>query len=285
MINSRVEDTHFPKMNHLKVQDKLIDLKSPKIMGIVNITPDSFHKGSRIARKELLFHVEKMITNGASIIDIGGLSTRPGSALISVKEELDRTKDAVSTLKKQFPNVLISIDSFRSEVVQQAADEGVDIVNDISGFQFDPKLLDVVSSYRLAYILMHCPDSFEGMHNPIEHSDIFKRLIQYFAEKISILKSNNINDVVIDPGFGFGKTTEQNFALLRALDDFHMLERPLLVGISRKSMISKTLDVETSETLNGTTVLNTFAILKGASILRVHDVKEAFQIIQLLGYL
>lgn len=283
MINSRVEDTHFPKMNHLKVQDKLIDLKSPKIMGIVNITPDSFHANSRITKKDLLLQVEKMIEDGATIIDIGGLSTRPGSTLISLQEELERTKDAIKTIKKQFPRVLVSIDSFRPEVVQQAADEGVDIVNDISGFQFDPKLLDVVSSYQLAYILMHCPDSFEGMHKQNEQSDIFKRLIQYFAEKISVLKSKHINDIIIDPGFGFGKTMAQNFEILKSLNDFHILERPILVGVSRKSMISKTLGIETSETLNGTTILNTFAVIKGASILRVHDVKEAYQIIKLLG--
>jgi dihydropteroate synthase len=283
MINSRVEDTHFPKMNHLKVQDKLIDLKSPKIMGILNSTPDSFHANSRITKKDLLIQVEKMIEDGATIIDIGGLSTRPGSTLISLQEELERTKDAIKTIKKQFPKVLVSIDSFRSEVVLQAADEGVDIVNDISGFQFDPKLLDVVASYQLAYILMHCPDSFEGLHKQNEHSDIFKQLIQYFAEKISVLKSKNINDIVIDPGFGFGKTMEQNFEILKALNDFHILERPILVGVSRKSMISKTLNIETSDTLNGTTILNTLAIIKGASILRVHDVKEAYQIIKLLG--
>jgi dihydropteroate synthase len=283
MINSRVEDTHFPKMNHLKVQDKLIDLKSPKIMGILNSTPDSFHASSRITKKDLLIQVEKMIEDGATIIDIGGLSTRPGSTLISLQEELERTKDAIKTIKKQFPKVLVSIDSFRSEVVLQAADEGVDIVNDISGFQFDPKLLDVVASYQLAYILMHCPDSFEGLHKQNEHSDIFKQLIQYFAEKISVLKSKNINDIMIDPGFGFGKTMEQNFEILKALNDFHILERPILVGVSRKSMISKTLNIETSDTLNGTTILNTLAIIKGASILRVHDVKEAYQIIKLLG--
>jgi dihydropteroate synthase len=283
MINSRVEDTHFPKMNHLKVQDKLIDLKSPKIMGILNSTPDSFHANSRITKKDLLIQVEKMIEDGATIIDIGGLSTRPGSTLISLQEELERTKDAIKTIKKQFPKVLVSIDSFRSEVVLQAADEGVDIVNDISGFQFDPKLLDVVASYQLAYILMHCPDSFEGLHKQNEHSDIFKQLIQYFAEKISVLKSKNINDIMIDPGFGFGKTMEQNFEILKALNDFHILERPILVGVSRKSMISKTLNIETSDTLNGTTILNTLAIIKGASILRVHDVKEAYQIIKLLG--
>jgi dihydropteroate synthase len=270
-------------MNHLKVQDKLIDLKSPKIMGILNSTPDSFHANSRITKKDLLIQVEKMIEDGATIIDIGGLSTRPGSTLISLQEELERTKDAIKTIKKQFPKVLVSIDSFRSEVVLQAADEGVDIVNDISGFQFDPKLLDVVASYQLAYILMHCPDSFEGLHKQNEHSDIFKRLIQYFAEKISVLKSKNINDIVIDPGFGFGKTMEQNFEILKALNDFHILERPILVGVSRKSMISKTLNIETSDTLNGTTILNTLAIIKGASILRVHDVKEAYQIIKLLG--
>jgi dihydropteroate synthase len=283
MINSRVEDTHFPKMNHLKVQDKLIDLKSPKIMGIVNITPDSFHVNSRITKKDLLIQVEKMAKDGADIIDIGGLSTRPGSALITLKDELERTKDVVRNIKKQFPKLLVSIDSFRSEVIHQAADEGVDIVNDISGFQFDPKLLDTVTSYQLAYILMHCPDSFEGMHKQNEQSDIFKQLIQYFAEKISVLKSKNINDIVIDPGFGFGKTLEQNFKLLNSLNDLHILERPILVGVSRKSMISKTLGIETSDTLNGTTVLNTLAIIKGASILRVHDVKEAKQIIKLIS--
>lgn len=283
MINSRVEDTHFPKMNHLKVRDKLIDLKSPKIMGIVNVTPDSFHINSRYSHKVLLIEVEKMILDGASIIDIGGLSTRPGSELITVEEEIQRTKNAVKMIKTHFPETLVSIDSFRSEVVKQAADEGVDIVNDISGFQFDDQLLDIVSSYGLAYILMHCPPSFEKMHHVTESENLFKQMIQYFAEKINILKSKNINDVLIDPGFGFGKTMEQNYNILQSLNDFHILERPILVGVSRKSMIAKKLEIETSETLNGTTILNTFATLKGASVLRVHDVKEASQILKLLS--
>jgi dihydropteroate synthase len=284
MINSRVEDTHFPTMKHLKVRDKLIDLNSPKIMGIVNITPDSFHISSRMSKKTLLLEAEKMILNGATIIDIGGLSTRPGSALITTEEELMRTKGTVADIKKHFPETLVSIDSFRSEVIKQAADEGVDIVNDISGFQFDSKLLDTVSSYGMAYILMHCPSAFENMHQTKENDNLFKPLIQYFAEKINVLKSKNINDIIIDPGFGFGKTIEQNYNILQSLNDYQILERPILVGISRKSMISKRLEIETSESLNGTTILNTLAILKGASILRVHDIKESTQILKLLNY-
>lgn len=284
MINSRVEDTHFPKMKHLKVRDKLIDLNSPKIMGIVNVTPDSFHIDSRVTKKNVIQDVEKMILDGASIIDIGGLSTRPGSELITTEEELKRTKNIVGNIKKYFPETLVSVDSFRHEVVKQAADEGVDIVNDISGFQFDDKLTETVSSYGLAYILMHCPPNYESMHQTSENENLFKNMIQYFSEKIGVLKSYNINDIIIDPGFGFGKTMEQNYEILHTLNDFNILERPILAGLSRKSMISKRLEIETSETLNGTTILNTFAVLKGASILRVHDVKEANQILKLLQF-
>jgi dihydropteroate synthase len=283
MINSRVEDTHFPKMNHLKVKDKLIDLKSPKIMGIINLTPDSFFAKSRTTTKELLIEVEKMIKDGASIIDIGGFSTRPNSQLITVNEELERTKNAVSIIKKEFPNIIVSIDTFRSEVLNQCADEGVDMVNDISGFQFDSNFLNVVSSYKLSYVLMHCPSTFENMHRVEENIDLFKKMTRYFSEKIGLLKSKNINDVVIDPGFGFGKTLDQNYQILHFFQDLHILERPILVGISRKSMIAKKLEIETSETLNGTAILNTLAVLKGASILRVHDVKEAAEILKLLS--
>lgn len=280
---SRVEDTHFPKNSYIRIQDKLIDLSVPKIMGIVNVTPDSFYGESRKTQeKELISTVSQMITNGADFIDIGGYSTRPQAEFVPESEELSRILEPVKLIKKHFPDVALSLDTFRASVAQAGIDHGVDIINDISGFQFDSTLLKVVAANKTPYILMHIPDKPELMHVQSKNEQLFREMIFYFSERLRILGEHGLTDIIIDPGFGFGKTIEQNYQILSQLELFHILERPLLVGISRKSMISKKLNISTEETLNGTTILNTQAISKGASILRVHDVREAKEIIRLL---
>ena len=280
---SRVEDTHFPVKRHLRVGDKLLDLSTPKIMGILNLTPDSFYSPSRImAEENVVSAARKMIEDGADIIDIGGYSTRPGALDVPEDEELNRVIPVVQLLKKEFPDLNLSIDTFRSIVAEQAIRSGADMINDISGWQFDPRLLDVIEEYKVPYVLMHVEGTAETMHNTRSHDHFFRDVIHYFSEKLQELNKRGITDILIDPGFGFSKTVEENYFLIRNLDMLHLLELPLLVGVSRKSMIWKKLDNKPEEALNGTTVLNTQAILKGASIIRVHDVKEAREIVKLL---
>ena len=281
---SKVEDTHFPKNNYLRVKDKLIDLSQPKIMGIVNVTPDSFYSNSRKTNEsELLSTVNQMINDGADFIDIGGYSTKPGAEIVSLEEELKRISEPISSIKKEFPTVLLTLDTFRGKVARRGIDLGVDIINDISGFHYDTELLDVISETTTPYILMHVNPEFDQMHVARINENIYRDMIYYFSNKLIQLKNRGIVDVIIDPGFGFGKTLEQNYSILKNLELFHILERPILVGLSRKSMIHKKLNLSINDSLNGTTILNTQAILKGASILRVHDVKEAKQIIQLIS--
>jgi dihydropteroate synthase len=280
---SKVEDTHFPKNNYLRVKDKLIDLSVPKIMGIVNLTPDSFYSSSRKTNETaLLDTVNQMIIDGADLIDIGGYSTKPGADFVSEEEEFKRISEPISLIKKEFPNILLTLDTFRGKIARKGIDLGVDIINDISGFHYDPDLLDVISDTNTPYILMHVNPEFDKMHQSNPNENIFRDMIYYFSDKLLQLKNRGIVDVIIDPGFGFGKTMEQNYSILKNLNLFHILERPILVGISRKSMIHKKLNISIEDALNGTTILNTQAILKGASILRVHDVKEAKQIIDLI---
>ena len=280
---SKVEDTHFPKNNYLRVKDKLIDLSVPKIMGIVNLTPDSFYSSSRKTNQTaLLDAVNQMIIDGADLIDIGGYSTKPGADFVSEEEEFKRISEPISLIKKEFPNILLTLDTFRGKIARKGIDLGVDIINDISGFHYDPDLLDVISDTNTPYILMHVNPEFDKMHQSNPNENIFRDMIYYFSDKLLQLKNRGIVDVIIDPGFGFGKTMEQNYSILKNLNLFHILERPILVGISRKSMIHKKLNISIDDALNGTTILNTQAILKGASILRVHDVKEAKQIIDLI---
>ena len=281
---SKVEDTHFPKNNYLRVKDKLIDLSQPKVMGIVNVTPDSFYSNSRKTNEStLLSTVSQMINDGADFIDIGGYSTKPGAEIVSLEEELNRILEPISLIKKEFPTVLLTLDTFRGKVARRGIDLGVDIINDISGFHYDTELLDVISETTTPYILMHVNPEFDQMHVARINENIYRDMIYYFSNKLIQLKNRGIVDVIIDPGFGFGKTLEQNYSILKNLELFHILERPILVGLSRKSMIHKKLNLSINDSLNGTTILNTQAILKGASILRVHDVKEAKQIIQLIS--
>jgi dihydropteroate synthase len=280
---SSVEDTHFPINRHLRLKDKLFDLSTPKVMGIVNLTPDSFYQSSRIsADKELLKHVESMLNDGMDILDLGGYSSRPGAKNVSIQDEIDRVKIPIQQIKNAFPSLPLSLDTFRSEVAEVGINEGVEIINDISAGLLDERILDVVASAKVPYIAMHMQGNMETVHNTFEYGELFNEMVRYFSERISTLQSKGIHDIILDPGFGFSKSIEQNYQLLNQLDQFQLLEKPILVGFSRKSMIYKKLNKTAEESLNGTTVLNTIALSKGASILRFHYVKEAKEIISLL---
>ncbi len=269
--------------NHLKIGKKLLDLSTPKIMGIVNITPDSFYENSRFnSINNILSQIEKHLDDGADIIDIGGYSTRPGASNISIEEELKRISEPIKTIKSIFPNCILSCDTFRSQVAQIAIDNGADIINDISGGELDKNMINVIAKNKTPYILMHSKGTPQTMQSHTDYKSIFKEMINYFSQKLELLHELGLTEIIIDPGFGFAKTIEQNFELLNKLEDFYFLKQPILVGVSRKSMIYKKLDTTPNESLNGTTILNTIAISKGANILRVHDVKEAKEIVKLL---
>ena len=285
MHKLRVEDTYFPANKHFRLKDNLFDLSKPKVMGILNITPDSFYAGSRLTNeKSILTKVEKFLLEGVDIIDLGGYSSRPGASEISVEEEMQRILAPLQAIKKEFGNIPLSLDTFRSEVARIGLENGIDIINDISAWEIDPLLLNVITHYKCPYILMHMPGTPQTMQKNTHYENLFKTIIAFFSKKIKILHENGIYDIVVDPGFGFGKTREQNYELLLKLDQFKILEKPLLVGISRKAMIYKKLEIEPEDAINGTTVLNTIGLQNGASILRVHDVKEAKEIIKLLTF-
>ena len=265
---------------------KLIDLSIPKIMGILNITPDSFYDGGRYnSDKKILDHVEKMIIDGAVFIDIGAYSSRPGGVDIDENEELKRIIPAIELVNKKFPEIIISIDTFRSKVAEACLNSGASIINDISASQLDEKMMETISKYNVPYIIMHMKGNPQNMMDKTNYDDMLQEMIKYFSKKINQAISYKINDIIIDPGFGFAKNIKQNYDLLNHLDLLKILDKPIMVGISRKSMIYKSLDSTPEEALNGTTVLNTVALIKGASILRVHDVKEANECIKLIGSL
>jgi dihydropteroate synthase len=282
----RVEDSYFPRNLSLNAGGKLFTTNRPVIMGILNSTPDSFYKKSRFSLADNYLAVaEKMISEGASMLDIGGYSSRPGAEHISIEEEIRRTAPAIAVIKKRFPETLISIDTFRSEVAQTAIENGADIVNDISGGSLDDKMFETVGKIGCPYILMHMKGTPQTMQSETHYDNLFRDVCRYFSEKINALKAHGVKDIILDPGFGFAKTAQQNFALLNRLQDFHFLGYPILAGLSRKSTIYKTLGTTAEEALNGTTVLNTVALSKGAMILRVHDVKEARECLKLMDTL
>ena len=265
---------------------KLIDLSIPKIMGILNITPDSFYDGGRYSSdKKILDHVEKMIIDGAIFIDIGAYSSRPGGVDINENEELKRIIPALELVNKKFPEIIISIDTFRSKVAEACLNSGASIINDISASQLDEKMMETIAKYNVPYIIMHMKGNPQNMMDKSNYDDMLQEMIKYFSKKINQAISYKINDIIIDPGFGFAKNIKQNYDLLNHLDLLKILDKPIMVGISRKSMIYKSLNSTPEEALNGTTVLNTVALIKGASILRVHDVKEANECIKLIGSL
>ncbi len=253
-------------------------------MGILNVSTDSFYAPSRkMEEKFLLETAEKMIADGADILDIGGYSTRPGAAHIETSIELDRVKNAVDSIRKEFPNMIVSVDTFRGSVAEAAIEHGANIINDISGLRFDPELKNVLAHYRIPYILMHSRGTVDSMHAPYVYDHIVRDVISALATSIQDLRDLGVHDILIDPGFGFSKTVDQNYELLKGLADLHLLECPILVGFSRKSMIWKKLGITPEEALNGTSVLNTYALMNRCSIFRVHDVKEMKEIIDLLS--
>jgi dihydropteroate synthase len=264
----------------------LIDLSSPKVMGILNLTPNSFYDGGKFSNdKSILNHVELMNDQGATFIDVGAYSSKPEAEFISEEEELKRLIPIVSLLKKQFPELLISIDTFRSRVAREAIESGACIINDISTGGLVNNMFPIIAELQVPYIMMHMKGNPQTMQSLAQYVDITKEMLFYFSEKVALARSYGINDIILDPGFGFAKTTQHNFEVLSNLDLFKMLELPMLAGISRKSMIYKTLNSTPEFALNGTTVLNTIAVQKGANILRVHDVKEAVECINLLAQL
>jgi len=261
---------------------QLIDLSSPKVMGILNITPDSFYDGNRYNSDTLILaQVEKMLRDGAAFIDMGAYSSRPKAAEISEAEEQSRLLPIVKLILDHFPDALLSIDTFRSNVAQKSLDMGASMINDISAGALDEKMMEVVSVYKVPYVMMHMRGTPQTMSSMTHYDDIVKEMLFYFSEKVAKARSLGINDVIIDPGLGFAKTLDQNFEVLQKMELFQNLELPILAGISRKSMVYKVLNSSAEEALNGTTALHMIALMKGASILRVHDVKEALECIRL----
>ena len=261
---------------NINIRGNLYDFSSPKVMGILNITPDSFYDGGKFKDdQKIKNHINKMINDGMDILDIGGYSSRPGASEVSISEELERVIPTLIFIKKNFKNLIISIDTFRSEVAKASLIEGADIINDINAGVFDSKMMDVISKFNCPYILMHMKGNPRNMQNSPKYKHTAVEIIQFLAERIKVARKKNIVDIIVDPGFGFGKTVEHNFEILNNLENFKALDAPLLTGFSRKSMIFKTLKTTSDEVLNGTSSLNTIALMKGANILRVHDVKEA----------
>jgi dihydropteroate synthase len=272
------------KPGFINVRGNLIDLSIPKVMGIINVTPDSFYKGSRLTEEEeILKAASQMVEDGADILDVGGYSSRPGAENITIEEERTRVINAIKLISHELPEAIISIDTFRSEIVLEAVLEcGACMINDISGGEADKKMFQVVEKLMVPYIMMHMQGVPGTMQKNPVYDDVVADILRWFGERIFRLQSMGVSDIIIDPGFGFGKTSAQNYEILRHLGDFSIAGLPVLVGISRKSMIWKTLEITPEEALNGTTVLNAIALLNGADILRVHDVKEAVQVVKLV---
>jgi dihydropteroate synthase len=270
-------------MYTLNCKGKLLVADKPLVMGILNITPDSFYEGHLGKNVQAIIQLAaNMLADGADILDIGGQSTRPGSKRITAEEEIKRVLPVIEAIKKNHPDAIISIDTYHSKVALESVKAGASIVNDISAGNMDDNMLTTVACLNVPFIAMHMKGSPETMQDNPQYDDVVKEVLDFFIKKIDECKRAGINDVIIDPGFGFGKTIQHNFQLLKHLQIFKMLDRPLLAGLSRKGTIYKTLSITAEEALNGTTCLNTIALLNGAGILRVHDVKEAKEIIKLL---
>ena len=259
-------------------------LDSPKVMGILNVTPDSFYDGGKfISETELLRQAEKLLTEGADFLDIGGYSTRPGAGDIPIEEEIRRSVGSIKSVIKHFPEALISIDSFRAEVARAGVLEGAIMVNDVSGGELDSAMFDVVSKLRVPYVLMHMRGNPKTMTKLTDYHDVVNTVINFLHPKIYQLTTLGVNDIIVDPGFGFAKTREQNFEMLNKLEHFSVVGKPLLVGLSRKSMVWKTLNIDPKDALNGSTALHAIALMKGAAMVRVHDVKECVEVVTLVN--
>ncbi len=269
-------------MKTINCKGNLIDLKIPKVMGILNLTPDSFYDGGKYnSEKDAIQQTGKMLKEGADFIDIGAYSSRPGAKNISKKEELQRILPVIRLILREFPGVLVSVDTFRSEVARKCIEAGACMINDISGGNLDKKMFDTVAELQVPYILMHMPGTPQTMQKMAKYNDVVKELIYYFSKKVSQLRDLEVNDIILDVGFGFGKTLDQNYELLKNLDLFKILDLPILTGVSRKSMLYKFLNIEPEDALNATSIVNTLALMKGTDILRVHDVKQAVESVKL----
>ena len=271
----------------LNCSGKLLSLDAPKVMGILNATPDSFFAGSRKqTERELIERVQQILSEGGSIIDVGAYSTRPGAAVVSAEEEWQRLEQALRIVHREAPEAILSVDTFRADIARRCVETfGVSIVNDISGGDADAQMFDTVADLRVPYVLMHCQGIPQTMQQAPTYKHVTAEVVTYLSRKVRQLRQRGARDIIIDPGFGFGKTLEHNYTLLRQLEDFRIFDLPLLVGISRKSMITRPLDITADEALNGTTALNAFALMKGANILRVHDVKAAIEVVKLYSLL
>lgn len=268
----------------INCQGKLIDLATPKVMGILNVTPNSFYDGGKYKNEsEIVKQVETMLVDGADFIDVGAYSSKPNAEFVSEEEEIARLIPVLKLVLKEFPTTLLSVDTFRSEVAKAAVKSGASIINDISAGGLDDKMMETIGKLQVPYIMMHMKGTPQTMTQLTQYDDIVKEMLFYFSEKVALARSFGINDLIIDPGFGFAKTVEQNFEIMQKLELFKVLELPILAGVSRKSMIYKPLDLTPEKALNGTTALNMIALTKGASILRVHDVKEAVECVKLFS--
>jgi dihydropteroate synthase len=267
----------------INCKGNLIDLSTPKVMGVMNLTPDSFYDGGKLtSKKEILLQANKMLKEGATFLDLGAYSSRPGAQFVSEKEEIHRLLPVIKILLDEFPEILLSIDTFRSNVANESIYAGASLINDISAGTLDDHMFKIIAQHQVPYVMMHMRGTPETMMQNTDYRDLTKEVIYYFSERIAKARSFGINDLIVDPGFGFSKTLDQNYELFNDLELFRHLNVPLLIGISRKSMIQKKIKTTAADSLNGTTALHAIAIQKGVSILRVHDVKEAFETINLL---
>lgn len=278
-------DSLFPQQFTINCKGRLVDLRHPKVMGILNLTPDSFHADSRVNLDEIVDRAGQMLGLGATFLDLGGYSTRPGAADISVEEETDRVIPAVEAIAKAIPASLISVDTFRSSVAKSAIEAGAVIINDVSAGLLDENMLATVGRFDVPYIMMHMRGTPQTMTDNTIYEDLIPDVLLYFSQRISAARSHGISDIIIDPGFGFSKTVDQNFEILSRLEALQITGLPILAGLSRKSMINKSLNISSQNALNGTSVLNAIALTKGAKILRVHDVKEAVEAVSLFSKL
>ena len=270
-------------MKTINCKGNLIDLSTPKVMGVINLTPDSFYDGGKLtSEKEILLQANKMLQEGATFLDLGAYSSRPGAQFVSEKEEIHRLLPVIKILLNEFPETLLSIDTFRSNVANESIYAGASLINDISAGKLDDHMFKIIAQHQVPYVMMHMRGTPETMMQNTDYTNLTKEVIYYFSERIAKARSFGINDLIVDPGFGFSKTLDQNYELFNDLELFRYLNVPLLIGISRKSMIQKKIKTTAADSLNGTTALHAIAIQKGVSILRVHDAKEAFETINLL---
>jgi len=276
------KDSLFYQKKTLNLKGKAIALDAPAVMGILNVTPDSFYSESRHKNEdEIVRSVDKMLAQGANFIDVGGYSTRPGAINITEDEELKRVIPAIELILKKYPEANLSVDTFKGRIAELAVGSGAVIVNDISGGTLDPKMFDTIAKLNVPYILTHMKGTPQDMKEKAVYEDLISEMMDFFSERLSHLRGLGVKDIILDPGLGFAKKIFHNFEILKNLDFFHALNLPILIGVSRKSMIYRSLNVSVEKALNGTTILNTIGLMKGASILRVHDVKEAVEAVKL----